>query len=304
MNTKNLLRIHDEVAVALAEGRPVVALESTIITHGMPHPANVETALSVEAVVRENGAVPATIAVMDGEIRVGLGQEKLERLGAAKDVVKASGRDLGAVMARGGSAGTTVSATMRIAALAGIDVFATGGVGGVHRGAESTFDISADLTELGRTETAVVCAGVKSILDIPKTLEYLETQRVPVFAYGTDDFPAFYTRSSGLKADHRFDSPEEIARAIALHKEIGSGTGIMIANPIPEADALDPTFIDGAIAAAVSEADARGISRKELTPFLLARIVELSGGRSLKANIALIRNNAALAARIAVALRG
>lgn len=300
--TKLPLVLGDEVAEALARGRAVVALESTIITHGMPFPENVETALSVEAIVRENGAVPATIAVIDGVLRAGLTASELEALGQSRDVVKASGRDLGAVMARRGSAGTTVSATMRIAALSGINVFATGGVGGVHRGAEETFDISADLTELGRTETAVVCAGVKSILDIAKTLEFLETQRVPVIAYGSDDFPAFYTRSSGHKADHRIDTPEAMADAIRLHKAIGSGTGLLIANPIPEADALDPAFIDGSIAEAVAEAARRGIARKELTPFLLARINELSGGRSLAANIALVKNNAALAARIAVAL--
>ncbi|MER8404459.1 MULTISPECIES: pseudouridine-5'-phosphate glycosidase [unclassified Mesorhizobium] len=296
-----LVHLNDEVAAALDEGRAVVALESTIITHGMPYPANLETARGVETVVRENGAVPATIAVVAGKIKVGLDDRELEELAAAKGVVKASGRDLAAIMVRGGSAGTTVSATMRIAALAGIGIFATGGVGGVHRGAEATFDISADLTELGQTGTTVVCAGVKSILDIAKTLEYLETQRVPVIAYGSDDFPAFYTRSSGLKADHRLDTPDEIARAMLLHDEMESGTGILVANPIPEADALDPAFIDGTIAAAVAEAEKRGIGRKELTPFLLARINELSQGRSLKANIALVRNNAALAARIAVA---
>ncbi|MEI8699263.1 MAG: pseudouridine-5'-phosphate glycosidase [Mesorhizobium sp.] len=297
----SLLHLNDEVAAALREGRAVVALESTIITHGMPYPANLETARGVETVVRENGAVPATIAVVAGKIKVGLDDRELEQLAAAKDVVKASGRDLAAIMVGGGSAGTTVSATMRIAALAGIGIFATGGVGGVHRGAEATFDISADLTELGQTGTTVVCAGVKSILDIAKTLEYLETQRVPVIAYQSDDFPAFYTRSSGLKADHRLDTPEEIARAMLLHEQIGSGTGILVANPIPEVDALDPAFIDGTIAAAVAEAEQRGIGRKELTPFLLARINELSQGRSLKANIALVRNNAELAARIAVA---
>ncbi|MER9666764.1 pseudouridine-5'-phosphate glycosidase [Mesorhizobium sp. M0185] len=296
-----LVHLNDEVAAALDEGRAVVALESTIITHGMPYPVNLETARGVETVVRENGAVPATIAVVAGKIKVGLDDRELEELAAAKGVVKASGRDLAAIMVRGGSAGTTVSATMRIAALAGIGIFATGGVGGVHRGAEATFDISADLTELGQTGTTVVCAGVKSILDIAKTLEYLETQRVPVIAYGSDDFPAFYTRSSGLKADHRLDTPDEIARAMLLHDEMESGTGILVANPIPEADALDPAFIDGTIAAAVAEAEKRGIGRKELTPFLLARINELSQGRSLKANIALVRNNAALAARIAVA---
>ena len=299
---KPLVDIEPEVAAALAAGRPVVALESTIITHGMPWPANVETARAVEQVVRDNGAVPATIAVLDGRIRVGLSERELGAIGQAKDVVKASGRDLGAVLARRGSAGTTVSATMLIAAIAGIGVFATGGVGGVHRGAEETFDVSADLTELGRTDVVVVCAGVKSILDIAKTLEYLETQRVPVYAFGSDDFPAFYTRSSGLKADHRFDEVAAMARAIALHRALGTGTGVMVANPIPAADALDPAFIDGAIADAVAEAAKKGISRKELTPFLLTRINELSGGRSLAANIALVKNNAALAARIAAEL--
>jgi pseudouridine-5'-phosphate glycosidase len=299
---RRLLDVEPEVADALAANRPVVALESTIITHGMPFPANVETARAVEAVVRENGAVPATIAILAGRIRVGLSDRELSALGEATDVVKASGRDLGAVLARNGSAGTTVSATMLVAAIAGIKVFATGGVGGVHRGAEETFDVSADLSELGRTEVTVVCAGVKSILDIPKTLEYLETQRVPVYAFGTDDFPAFYTRASGLKADHRFDEVEAVARAIALHCALGTGTGVLVANPIPQADALEPAFIDKAIADAVAEAAAKGISRKELTPFLLARINELSGGRSLKANIALVKNNAALAARISAAL--
>lgn len=295
------LTIHPDVQSALDQGRPVVALESTIITHGMPYPENVRTAIEVEEIVRANGAVPATIAVIDGRIAVGLSKDGLESLAAASGIVKASGRDLAAVMTRGGSAGTTVSATMRIAALAGIRIFATGGVGGVHRGAQETFDVSADLVELGRTAVTVVCAGVKSILDIPLTLEYLETQRVPVIAAGSDDFPAFYTRSSGLKADHRLDTPEEMARAIAIHGQLGTGTGMLIANPIPEADALDPAFIDGMIADAVAAAAEQGIGRKELTPFLLARINELSGGTSLKANIALVKNNAALAARIAAA---
>jgi len=294
-------KLSQEVADTLASGGPVVALESTIITHGMPYPANLETAFGVEQVIRENGAVPATIAVVDGELRVGLEPDELEALAQAQGVVKASGRDLAVAMVRGQSAGTTVSATMLMADLAGIDIFATGGVGGVHRGAEQTFDISADLTELGRTKTAVVCAGVKSILDIAKTLEYLETQRVPVIAYGTEEFPAFFTRQSGFKADHRLDTPEEIARAMHLHHQLGTGTGLLIANPIPEAAALTHEFIDGTIANAVKEADERGIGRKELTPFLLARINELSGGESLKANIQLVRNNAALAARMAVA---
>ncbi|MDO1580613.1 pseudouridine-5'-phosphate glycosidase [Rhizobium oryzicola] len=294
-------KLSREVADALAAGGPVVALESTIITHGMPYPANLETAKAVEDVVRQNGAVPATIAVIDGELRAGLDASELEALAQAKGVVKASGRDLAVAMVRKASAGTTVSATMLLADLAGIDIFATGGVGGVHRGAEQTFDISADLTELGRTKTAVVCAGVKSILDIAKTLEYLETQRVPVIAFGTEDFPAFFTRKSGYKADHRLDTPEEIAEAMHMHHKLGTGTGLMIANPIPEEFALTPDFIDGTINDAVREADERGIGRKELTPFLLARINELSKGESLKANIALVKNNAALASRMAVA---
>jgi pseudouridylate synthase len=295
-------RPSDEVAAALSQGRAVVALESTIISHGMPYPRNIETAHALEAEVRANGAVPATIAVIDGELRVGLDGASLERLALEKNIVKASSRDLAAVMARKGMAATTVAATMLIAKRAGIALFATGGVGGVHRGAELSFDVSADLVELGRTGTAVVCAGVKSILDIPKTLEYLETQRVPVIAFKTDEFPAFYTRGSGERADHRFDTPEEIAQAILLHRQLGSGTGLLIANPIPEQDALDPTHIETAIAKAVAEAGRQGIARKALTPFLLARINELSQGRSLEANIALVRNNAALAARIAVAL--
>lgn len=299
--TKLTLTFSDAVDRALKAGDPVVALESTIITHGMPFPANLETAQAVEDVVRENGAVPATIAVIDGMIHVGLDAAQLELLARSKDVVKASGRDLAAVIVTGGSAGTTVSATMRIAALAGIDIFATGGVGGVHRGADQTFDISADLTELGQTGTTVVCAGVKSILDIPKTLEYIETQRVPVVAYRSEDFPAFFTRSSGLKADHTLSSPDEIARMMIAHAQLGSGTGILIANPIPEADALSPDFIDGTIADAVKEAEARGIARKHVTPFLLGRINELSEGKSLTANIALVKNNAALAAKMAVA---
>ena len=299
--TKPDLKLSDEVSNAIAAGAAVVALESTIITHGMPYPANLETARAVEQVLRDNGAVPATIAVIDGALHVGLTEAQLAALAQAKDVVKASGRDLAAVMVRKGSAGTTVSATMRIAELAGIKIFATGGVGGVHRGAEQSFDISADLTELGNTGTTVVCAGVKSILDIPKTLEFLETQRVPIIAFGSDDFPAFFTRRSGEKADHRLDTPEEIAAAMIAHEALGSGTGILIANPIPEADALSPDFINGTIADAVAEAESRGVQRKDVTPFLLARINELSGGRSLAANIALVKNNAALAARMAVA---
>lgn len=293
--------LSEEVADALAEGRAVVALESTIISHGMPYPQNLETARRVEAKVREHGAIPATVAVVDGMPRAGLDDATLARFGDDKAVIKASSRDLAAAMAGRSSAGTTVSATMRIAELAGIGIFATGGIGGVHREAETSFDISADLTELGRTGTAVVCAGVKSILDIGKTLEYLETQRVPVIAFGTDEFPAFYTRQSGFKVELRLDTPEAIAETIALHRRLGSGTGLLIANPIPQEAALDPAAIDGTIADAVEEARRSGITGKEVTPFLLARLNELTAGESLKANIALVLNNAALAARIAVA---
>ncbi len=291
--------LSDEVRDALAARRPVVALESTIISHGMPWPQNAETARLIEAEVRAHGATPATIAVIDGIPRAGLDPAMLERLGRDRGVVKASSRDLAAAFTRRATAGTTVSATMILAELAGIPVFATGGVGGVHRGAETSFDISADLVELGRTGTAVVCAGVKSILDIPKTLEFLETQRVPVLAYGTDDFPAFYSRTSGLKADHRFDTPAEIAEVIHHHRALGAGTGLLIANPIPAEHAIE---LHAEIAVAVAEAAARGIGGKALTPFLLARLNEITAGRSLSANIALVRNNARLAAQIAVAL--
>lgn len=301
--TSLTMHFSDEVRNALDKGAPVVALESTIITHGMPFPQNLEMARKVEDVIRANGAVPATIAVLKGEVHVGLGDAQLEQLAQTTDAVKTSSRDLAADMVQGLTAGTTVSATMRIAALAGIEIFATGGVGGVHRGAEESFDISADLNELGMTNTTVVCAGVKSILDIPKTLEYLETQRVPIIAHGSDDFPAFFTRSSGCKADHRLNSAEEIAKAMALHHALGSGTGILIANPIPEEDALTPEFINGTIEAAVKEAADQGVGGKDVTPFLLARINELSEGRSLKANIALVLNNAKLAARMAVAYK-
>lgn len=294
--------IAPEVSAALAEGRAVVALESTIITHGMPYPQNVETARAVEARIRAEGAIPATIAVLKGRIKVGLGDADLDALVQDPDCVKASGRDLAVAIVRGHSAGTTVSSTMLIAARVGIRVFATGGIGGVHRGAEETFDISADLTELGSTEVAVVCAGMKSILDIPKTLEYLETMRVPVVAYGTDEFPAFFARESGLQADHRLDTPEELAAAISGHMALGTGTGFLIANPIPQDAAIPSAEIDGVIAEAVEEAARQGIARKEVTPFLLDRINRATEGRSLKANIALVLNNAGLAARIAAAI--
>ena len=302
MQLNSFLSVGTEVRDALGAGRPVVALESTIITHGMPYPANIETARAVEAVVRDNGAVPATIAVLDGKLVAGMDDATLDRLATAKDVVKASRRDLAAVLANRGSAGTTVAATMIVAKLAGIPIFATGGIGGVHRGAEDTFDVSADLLELAQTPVTVVCAGAKSILDLPKTLEVLETHGVPVLGYGSDEFPAFFSRTSGHTVDHRFDSAEALARVIGTQRALGLTTGILITNPIPLADAIDSATIDPHIAAAVEEAEREGVGRKELTPFLLQRILELTGGRSLEANIALVKNNATLAAKVAVAL--
>ncbi len=290
-----------EVAEALAAGGPVVALESTIITHGMPWPANVETALALEAVVRAEGAVPATVAVLDGRLTAGLDQSALERLGRATGVAKASRRDLAPLMVQGATAGTTVAATMAIAARAGIRVFATGGIGGVHRGAEASFDISADLIELGRTPVAVVSAGAKSILDIPKTLEVLETQGVPVIGYRTAAFPAFFTPESGEAVDHVCATPAEIAAVAACHFALGGG-GLLIANPIPAEAALEREAIEVRIAEALGEAAAAGVSRKAVTPFLLAKVLELTDGRSLEANIALVRNNAALGARVAAAM--
>jgi len=298
----DLLDFSPEIAEARSAKKPVVALESTIITHGMPYPSNVETARSVEEAVREMGACPATIAVLDGRFRVGLRGDEIDRLGRLSGgVVKASRRDLSAVAARRGSAGTTVAATMFIASLAGIEIFATGGIGGVHRGAEETFDISADLVELSRTRVAVVCAGAKSILDIGKTLEFLETQGVAVVGYRTDEFPAFYARSSGFKLEHRCDGLHDLARMIRLQRDIGPG-GLLIANPVPAEHALEEAAIEGRIAEAVKEAKAQGVGKKEATPFLLQRVVELTGGQSLTANIALIRNNAMLAAQAAAEL--
>jgi len=292
--------LSEELAEAIANNKPVVALESTIISHGMPWPRNFETARAVESEVRRNGAVPATIAVLDGMLRAGLDDHDLERLSRDDSIVKASSRDLALILAAGRSAGTTVSATMRIAALAGIGLLATGGIGGVHRNAESTFDISADLTELARTPVAVVCAGVKSILCIPKTAEYLETRRVPVIGFGTDELPAFYCRQSGLCLEHRLDTPQAVARVIDLHRRLDSGTGLVIANPIPGMAALDRESVEEAIDRALAEALSSGIGGKETTPYLLSRLNELTAGESLTANIELVLDNAALAARIAV----
>eukprot|EP00873_Tetraselmis_striata_P030291 jgi/Tetstr1/450555/TSEL_037591.t1 len=297
------LEISPEIKYALADGQPVVALESTIITHGMPYPQNLETALAVEQVVRDNGAVPATIAVIGGKCHVGVAGETLEDLArTGLEAAKASRRDLAAILVKGLTAGTTVATTMQIAAMAGIRVFATGGIGGVHRGAESTFDISADLTELSQTPVAVVCAGAKSILDIPKTLEVLESNGVPVIGYGTDAFPAFFARESGYGVDYRLDTPQEVAALIATQAALNMAGGVLVANPIPEADALDADEINGRIAAAIADAERQGVTRKDLTPYLLNRIFELTDGKSLVANIALVKNNAAVAARIAAAL--
>ncbi len=292
-----------EVAAALEAGRPVVALESTIISHGMPYPRNVETALAVEAAVREAGAVPATIAVLGGRLKAGLSEGEIEALGkAGLAVLKASRRDLPSIVARKRDGATTVAATMIIAELAGIRVFATGGIGGVHRGAERSFDISADLEELGRTGVAVVCAGAKSILDLPKTLEYLETRGVPVVGYGTDEFPAFYTSLSGLKLEERSDSPEDLAALIAAKWSLGLSGGVVVANPIPSSMSMPEKLINGAIEKALGEMEAKGVKGKEVTPFLLAKVKELTGGDSLESNIALVLNNARLAAKLAAAL--
>ncbi|MDZ7909498.1 MAG: pseudouridine-5'-phosphate glycosidase [Gemmobacter sp.] len=288
-----------EVAAARADGRPVVALESTIITHGMPFPQNVETARAVEAEVRAHGAVPATIAVMDGQIHIGLTDAALDALGQAQHVMKLSRADLAACLAMGRMGATTVAATMICAALAGISVFATGGIGGVHRGAETTFDISADLPELAHTPVTVVAAGAKAILDLPKTLEVLETLGVPVIAYGQDDFPAFWSRSSGLKAPLRMDSAAQIAAAHLMRGRLGLPGGQLVANPIPEADEIARAEITPVIETALAEAEAAGIAAKEVTPFLLDRIFALTDGRSLQSNIALVLNNARLAAAIA-----
>jgi pseudouridylate synthase len=292
--------LSEAVRSALAEKRPVVALESTIICHGMPYPQNVETALAVEQCVRDNGAIPATVAIVSGKLTCGLSQSNIERLGKlALKVPKVSRRDIPFVLAQGGDGATTVASTMIAAGMAGIRLFATGGIGGVHRGAQQTFDVSADLQELGRTSVAVVCAGAKSILDLGLTLEYLETQGVPVVGYRTDEFPAFYTRSSGLKLEHGQDSALEIARMLRAKWDAGLSGGVVVANPIPEEHSMDPAVIDRAIERALSEASAQGVRGKDTTPFLLARVSELTGGESLESNIALVRGNAALAAQIA-----
>ena len=297
------LDISPEVQQALADGKPVVALESTIISHGMPYPKNVETAMLVEKTICENGAVPATIAIIGGRLKAGLSPEEIEYLGkSGRKVAKVSRRDLAAIVARGADGATTVTTTMIIAHMAGIKVFATGGIGGVHRGAETTMDISADLEELASTPVMVVCAGAKSILDLGLTLEYLETKGVPVIGYGTDELPAFYTRSSGFGVDYRVDTPAQLAAMFKAQQELGMKGGMLVTNPIPEQYAMDKAVIDAAIEQAVAESKEQGIHGKETTPFLLARVVELTGGDSLESNIQLVLNNAIVASKTAAEL--
>ena len=303
MKLNPYLDIAPEVKAALDAGKPVVALESTIISHGMPYPQNVETALNVERIVRENGAVPATIAIIGGRLKAGLSAEEITYLGKkGYDVTKASRRDLPVLIARGDDGATTVATTMIIAEMAGIRVFATGGIGGVHRGAETTMDISADLEELAQTGVLVVCAGAMSILDLGLTLEYLETKGVPVIGYQTEELPAFYTRKSGFGVDYRLDTPADIAAAFRAKLDMGLKGGMLVTNPIPEEYAMPKDVIDAAIEQALRECKEQGVHGKETTPFLLARVVELTGGDSLESNIQLVLNNARVAARTAAAL--
>ena len=302
MHINKYLDVKPEVAEAIAQGKPVVALESTIISHGMPYPQSVETALQVEKIIRENGAVPATIAIIGGRLKAGLTPEEIEYFGKkGQAIAKASRRDLAVLCARGQDGATTVTTTMIIAHMAGISMFATGGIGGVHRGAETTMDISADLEELARTPVMVVCAGAKSILDLGLTLEYLETHGVPVIGYGTEELPAFYTRTSGFPVDYRVDTPEELAAAFRAQNDMALGGGMLVTNPIPEAYSMDPAVINGAIDQAVTECREKGIHGKGITPFLLARVAELTGGDSLASNIQLVYNNARVAAQTAAA---
>ena len=300
---KKYLDISEEVKKALDEKKPIVALESTIISHGMPYPRNVETALRVEEEVRKNGAVPATIAIIGGRLKAGLTKDEIEYFGKKGTLItKASRRDIPALIARKEDGATTVAATMIIASLAGIDVFATGGIGGVHRGAEKTMDISADMDELSKTEVMVVCAGAKAILDLPLTMEYLETKGVNVIGYTTDELPAFYTRKSGLKVVWRCDTPKEIADIWKVQKDIYPGTGLLVTNPIPEEYSMDSEYINKEIDIAIEEMNKLGIKGKETTPYLLDKIQKLTGGESLEANIRLVLNNAMLASKVAVEL--
>jgi pseudouridine-5'-phosphate glycosidase len=297
------LQVAPEVRSALDAGKPVVALESTIISHGMPYPKNVETALHVEEIIRQHGAVPATIAIIRGKMTVGCTKEEIEYLGKrGLDVPKASRRDLPVLLARGEDGATTVTTTMIAAALAGIKVFATGGIGGVHRGAETTMDISADLEELAQTPVLVVCAGCKSILDIGLTLEYLETKGVPVLGYRTQEMPAFYTTHSGFQVDYQMDSPEDVAAAFRAKLDCGLRGGMLLTNPIPDAYAMDLDYINANIQEALDECEKLGIRGKKITPFLLDKIQKLTGGKSLEANIQLVYNNVAVGSEVAKAL--
>ena len=297
------LDISKEVKEALDAGKPVVALESTIISHGMPYPQNVETALAVEQIVRDNGATPATIAIIGGRLKAGLTPDEIEYFGKkGPEIAKASRRDLAMLCAKGEDGACTVTTTMMIAHMAGINIFATGGIGGVHRGAETTMDISADLEELAQTPVMVICAGCKSILDIGLTLEYLETKGVPVIGMGTEDMPAFYTTKSGFKVDYKVDSPAELANFFKTHMELGMKGGILVGNPIPDEYSMDPDVINPAIDKAIEECNKAGIKGKETTPFLLARVKELTGGDSLDSNIQLVFNNAKVAAQTACEL--
>lgn len=293
------VQANDQVSEALEHGGAVVALESTIISHGMPYPKNVETALEVERIIRENGAVPATVGIIGGKLKAGLTVDEIEYMGKEPGIAKVSRRDLAYIAAKGLDGATTVAATMMIARMAGIGIFATGGIGGVHRGGETTMDISADLEELARTDVAVVCAGAKSILDIGLTLEYLETKGVPVFGNQTGEMPAFYTRESGFQVDYRFDTPEEMAGILRTKRALGLTGGMLIVNPIPEEYSMDREMISAVIEKAVAKAEEQGIRGKKLTPFLLSEIKEVTGGDSLEANIQLVYSNARLAAQIA-----
>nr|WP_198317402.1 pseudouridine-5'-phosphate glycosidase [Cytobacillus praedii] len=300
---ENYLEYSAEVQEAKKANKPIVALESTIISHGMPYPQNVETAKEVEEIIRKNGAVPATIAIINGKIKIGLSDEDLEFLGTSKDIEKASRRDLPYLIANKKNGATTVASTMICAQLAGIEVFVTGGIGGVHREAETTMDISADLQELAQTNVAVICAGAKSILDLGLTLEYLETHGVPVVGFETDALPAFFTRTSPFNVNYRVDTAEEAAAMIRTKWELGLNGGVVIANPIPEADALDEAFITNVIESALREAKENNIEGKKVTPFLLSKVKELTEGKSLIANIALVKHNAEVGSRIAVSLQ-
>ncbi len=299
---KKYIDYSPEVKKAMKAGKPIVALESTIISHGMPYPDNLKTAKAIEDIIRKEGATPATMAIINGRIKIGLTEKELLMLAKEKDVIKASRRDIPYIVSTGKHGATTVSATMILAALAKISIFVTGGIGGVHRGAEETMDISADLTELAQTNVAVICAGAKSVLDLPRTLEFLETQGVPVIGYKTDELPAFYTRESGLKVDYNISTTDEIAKLIHTKWELGLKGGLVIANPIPEEDALEAKFIHNVIKKALDEARKNGIQGKEVTPFLLSKLKHLTDGKSLVANIALVKNNAHVGAKIAVSL--